>query len=138
MAISGPTSGPQIHHEIVADRGEALRRGDALPHAPARDGHVHLGVPLHSPGSTLVGLRRRLVNQRRREELAKEQCEKHDHQDSAQRLGERELPAQKYNHDDEELEHEVGRRELECHRCGEVRTLPKYGSCDRDRGVGTR
>jgi hypothetical protein len=53
-----------VHHEIVADRGEALLGGYPLPkRATFVDGHIHGGMPFHSPCHALLSLLLGLVEQ---------------------------------------------------------------------------
>src|SRR6266511_1726312 len=52
--------------------------------------------------------------------------QEHDHQRPADELAQRELPAENEGHDDPELDDQVRRGELECHRGGEVRALADH------------
>jgi hypothetical protein len=95
-------------------------------------------VAFRSAGDAVV----RLLACRRQnafaEEEAEQQREDKDHQRAADELSERELPAHEQREDDAHLDHEVGARDLERHRCGEVRTLAEQRAGQRDRRVRAR
>ena len=98
-------------------------RSRSPPAAAAADGHVHFCVALHRTEAPLLCLRTCLVHEAPREESAEEQRYEDDHERPAHELAGHEPPAEKYRHDDSELDDEVGRGDLERHRRGEVRAL---------------
>jgi hypothetical protein len=127
-----------IHDEGMADGGEALARAQALPDGAAVDRHVHLGVALHRAKQSAPGLLTRLLDEAPAQKAPEEEREDDDHERPADELSEGELPAEQDRHHDSELDHEVGGRELEHHRRGEVTALAKDGARHRHRRVGTR
>src|SRR6266511_4236146 len=98
---------------MVRGRGEALRRGQPPPErCPLLHGHVHLGMALHPPEHPTLGFAARLLDEAALEEDAEGECQQHNHQRPADKLAERELPAEQQRHDDPQFDHQVGRREL--------------------------
>jgi hypothetical protein len=92
----GPQGDP-IHHEEVANRRHALRRGEPMPErALLFNRHVHRRVSLHPAGDTFVGLSFGVIAQAAREEESEQHNQDDDHQRPADELSERELPAHQH------------------------------------------
>jgi hypothetical protein len=102
------------------------------------DGHLHVGVALHPTEQSTVGVHARLLDQTLLQKDAEGERQEHNHEWPADELAERELPAEQQGHDDPELDHEVRRGELECHRRREIGALTKKRPRKGDRRVGTR
>ena len=77
-----------------------------------------------------------LLLQPRRDEAAQQQRHQRDHDDAADELGERELPADQHPEDEAELPDQVGRGELEGERGDRRGALCEERAGDRDRRVG--
>jgi hypothetical protein len=124
-----------VHDEVMADRGPALLGPDAMPDAPFRHFHVHLGVPLHLADDPFLRLILRLRHEAPREKRAEEDCQEDDHEGSAHELGEGELPTKQDDHDDRQLDDEIRGCDLEGHGRREARSLAEHRARDRDRGI---
>jgi hypothetical protein len=116
----------------VADRGETSVGCDPLPERPALgDGQVHFGVAFHAAGNALVRLFLGLFEKVPREKHPEEKGQENDHERCADEFGQRELPAQQHQHDDAELDDEIGGSHLERHRSCEIRALAKDRAGER-------
>ena len=118
-----PDHGP-IHHEIVADRGETSVGCHPLPRrAAVGDGHIHFGVTFHAAGNALVRLFPGLFEKVLAEKPPEEKDQENDHERCADDFGQRELPTQEHQHDDAELEDEIGGGYLKGHCGREIRSV---------------
>jgi hypothetical protein len=97
--------------------------------------HVHLGVALHRAEPALLRFAPSFFDEPGAEEGTKDDCDHDDHEWSADEFAGDELPAQQHRHHDPELSDEVRRGDLEGHRCGEVGSLTKERTGERDGGV---
>ena len=132
-----PDRGP-VHHEVVRGRREAGRRAQALPPAPLAAGRTcpsRRGPPSSRAAPCRPAARASSTSCCFRKSRNSDR-DQDDHQRPADELAEHELPAQEQRHDDPELDHQVGRGDLEHHRRGEVRALAKQRARERDRRVG--
>ena len=77
----------------------------------------------------------RALDQARRQESFEEQCQNHNHDGPADKFGERKLPAHQNDHDDAELDDQIGRSELKRDRGGEIRAFAKDGTRQSHRRI---
>ena len=138
IAMSRPDGRP-IHHEVVAGRGEARsatrmrdRRSLRRLTCPWRRGPPSPGDALGRPAPRASSTSRGCAGQ------PEDQGEEDDHDGPPTNSASGELPADQDRQDDAELDDEVGRRELEGHRGGEVGALAEDRSRQGDRRVGAR
>ena len=87
------------------------------------DRHVHGGMAFHRPRDSPLGLLAGGVDEPGAHEQPEQDGEHHDHQRAADELGGGELPAHQQSQDDAQLDHQVGRTDLERHRGHEVGAL---------------
>ena len=72
-----------------------------------------------------------------RQECLEQEDHDRDHERSACKLGQSELPAHEQGQQDTEFDNEIGGSELKGHCSREVRSFAEHGACERDGGVGT-
>ncbi len=125
-----------VHHEIMADRGEAAFGGQSLPQCAFTHGHIHFGMAFHPAGDASIGLCLGLFQELSIEKPAEEQNQQSDHNWRADKLGQRELPAQKHQHDSAEFDDEIGGGHFKGHGGGEIGALAEQRAGKRHGSIG--
>src|SRR6266581_4440925 len=114
--------GVQVHIKGMRDCSEPARREEPGQKRPICDGYVHLAVGLMGrPENAASGLPLRIVDHPPAQGHLEEDPEDHSHQEAARKLRGDELPTQKDEQHEAELEDQVGGRELENDRVDEAR-----------------
>ena len=94
--------------------------------------------PSMEPASPSIGLVLGQLDQPLPEEQSEEHGDGDDHDRPPDELGGGELPAEQEGHDDPELDHQVGRGDLEHHHGGEVGPFSEQAPGQRHRRIGAR
>src|SRR6202022_932395 len=93
-----------VHEVVVADGGEGARRNQAAQERALSDGHVHRPVAFHPAPEALLGLGAGLLDQSRSEGETKDEGQDNDHDHAPAQLADQELPPQKDEKNQAQLE----------------------------------
>src|SRR5947209_983921 len=120
----------------MAHAGEAAAAEESGEERSALDAHVHGSVPFHAAEPAFSSVPAGHLHQPRCEGQAEYQGDEDHHENAAEKFRGGERPSHQNDEDDAQLDHQVGRGDLEDHGRGKACSFAEDRSGQRHGGIG--